>query len=233
MASCQLCLAEAARQVLVMGTSNGPPYMDSATDSGLDIDIPRAVLERMGYQVEVRYMSLARAQAQLRAKKIDYTAPLFIGDKPGIHSSDPHVYYRPTAFSLQENQLQVSSLSDLGKYTMITFQGAGGYFGDVFIEASQRSPRYSEIHDMTLLPKMLYAKRSELVVLDYYIFHYQLSEMGGVDWKATLAVHDVFPRVPAVVGFHDPGLRDAFNRELKAFHKDGVYQAILDRYAPQ
>lgn len=229
---CHVSAAENSKGTIIMGTSHGPPYMDRATNSGLDIDIPRAVLERLGYTVEIRYMSLARAQAQLRAKRIDFTAPLFLGDKLGIYSSEPHIYYRPTVFSLKQRQLKINNIEDISNYSITTFQGAGGYFGNTFIKASQKSPRYSELHDMTVLPKILYATRTDLVVLDYYIFHHQLRHMGKVDWKSTLATHDIFPRVPAVVGFHNPRLRDIFNTELASFKTAGGYAKILERYTP-
>lgn len=220
------------RPLLIMGTSDAPPYMIQATNSGLDVDIPRAALARLGYDLKIRYMPLARAEQELRSQRIDLMAPLFVGDKPGIYSSQPHVMYRPTAFSLRERGVAVSSLLDLGDYRMMTFQGATGYFGAEFIEASQRSPAYSEIHNMNKLAQLLFVGRTDLVVLDYNIFYYLTREWDDV-WLKQLAVHDIFPRVPAVVGFHRSKLRDAFNHALQAMRDDGSYAAILERYSPQ
>ena len=218
-------------ETLIMGTSNAPPYMIQETDSGLDIDIPRAVLKRMGYDLEVRYMPLARAQNELQNKRIDLMAPLFIEGVERVYMSSPHIYYRPTAFSLARRALSIQRLQDLGNYQIMTFQGAKGYFGTEFIESSQKSPRYSEISNMSLLPKSLYAERTDVVVIDYYIFLYFSNQITHADSAPELAIHDVFPRVPAAVAFHREKLRDEFNKNLKAIKHDGTYNKILLKYS--
>jgi len=220
------------RPLLIMGTSDAPPYMIQATDSGLDVDIPRAALARLGYRLQVRYMSLARAEEELRSGRIDLMAPLFVGDKPGIYSSEPHVMYRPTAFSLAQRAVKVTTLSDLGDYQVMTFQGATDYFGPAFVEASLRSPAYSEVYNMNNLARSLFAGRTDLVVLDYNIFYYQLRQLDKMPVDI-LRVHEILPRVPAVVGFNRVALRDAFNGALRALRDDGSHAAILKRYSPQ
>lgn len=231
----EFSVAPDRRPVLTMGTSDAPPHMIQATDSGLDIDVPRAVLAEMGYRLEVRYMSLSRAEEELRHGRVDLSAPLFDGDKMGIYSSQPHVMYRPTAFSLVQSALRVNTISDLGDYSLMTFQGAGAYLGEVFTEAAERSPRYAEVHNMNKLTHLLFARRTQLVVIDYNIFYYlarQLDSVSQARLLEQLVVHDIFPPVPAVVGFHDSQLRDQFDLALQRVKDDGSYQEILRHYAP-
>ena len=45
-----------------------------------------------------------------------------------------------------------------------------------------------------------------------------------------LAIHEVFPRVPAHVAFHNKKLRDEFNQGLAQIKKSGKHQAIIDQY---
>jgi polar amino acid transport system substrate-binding protein len=222
--------AAAQNRTLIMGTSNAPPYMIRETNSGLDIDIPRAALERVGYTIHVRYMSLARATMEVRSKRIDLMAPLFSGDLDGIYSSKPHVMYWPTAFSLGENNVQLGSIRELANYSIMTFQGATGYFGSDFIEASKKSAQYMEIHNMMNLARLLYAGRTDTVVLDYHIFHYLKKQLSTKLQNKALTTHNIFPQVPAIVAFHDKALRDQFNKGLEEIKADGTYEKILQRY---
>lgn len=218
-------------KVLVMATSDGPPHMIEATDSGLDIDIPRAVLKQLGYELRVMYMPLARAQKEVINKRVDMMTPMFVGQVEGLYLSDPAIIYRPTAFSLTDQQLSIQQLSDLAQQRIMTFQGATGYFGDVFVDASKRSPEYLEMHDMSMLPKLLLAGRTDVVVLDFYIFKHYRKKLGDYQREVDVTAHAIFPKVPAVVAFHDRELRDRFNEGLKQIKAQQIYQQILQKYS--
>lgn len=217
-------------RTLVMGTSNGPPYMIQATDSGLDIDIPREALKRMGYDLSVRYASLARAQMEVQSRRIDLMAPLAVSGVDGVFMSEPYIYYRAAAFSLKKNHLTINNVRDLQQYRVMTFQGAKGYFGEEFVEAVRKAPLYSEIYKLSLLPRLLFAGRTDVVVLDYYIFKHFSHLLEEQNRLPELFVHDIFPRVPASVAFHNKALRDEFNRGLAAIKRDGTYDQILQKY---
>lgn len=226
-----LSTSYAQAKTIILGTSDGPPYMIKKSDSGIDIDIAKSVLERMGHKVEVKYYSLARAQKELENGNIDAMVPLFkSATKEGLYVSDPHVMYRPTAFSLKGKKLQINVLSDLSKYKLITFQGATGYFGPVFKKAADKALQYKEYYDMTKLVKLLYRRHTDVVILDYNIFHYYLRDIKFTKKYEMLKVHEVFPRVPAVVGFNKKELRDQFNSELKSFYEDGSQKKIVEKY---
>jgi len=227
-------------KTLILATSDAPPYMIKATDSGLDIEIPRTALKRVGYDLIVQYMPLARALIQVQTKEADLTAPMFQGNIQGLYLSEPHVMYRPAAFSLRKNKLKINSIKDIGNYEIITFQGATSYFGPIFLEASEMSPSYNEHFDMTTLIKLLYAGRTDLVVLDYNIFYYFRNQThreppsirmnSEIDAFQPITFHDVFLPVPAVVAFHDKTLRDLFNKGLKAIRADGTHAKIIEKY---
>ena len=76
--------------VLIMGTSNGPPYMIQATESGLDIDIPRAALEKVGFPLKLEFYPLSRAIHELQIGRIHLTAPFFTNATKGVYISDSH-----------------------------------------------------------------------------------------------------------------------------------------------
>lgn len=216
---------------ITLGTSDAPPYMIKSDNSGIDIEITKTVLESMGYNVKVKYYSLGRAKQELEEKNIDAMVPLFAAaDSEKIIVSNPHVMYRPTAFSLTKRELDIKEIKDLGKYNVMTFQGAKGYFGDDFLKYVSNSAHYKEYFDMTRLAKILYRNRTEVVILDYNIFFYYYKKIKDKEKYKKIVVHDIFEKVPAVVGFHNKKLRDDFNKELKIFYQTGKQRKVIQKY---
>lgn len=214
---------------LIMGTSNGPPYMIQATESGLDIDIPRAALAKVGYPLELEFYPLSRAIHELQMGRIHLTAPFFTNAPKGIYTSDSHIEYRPSVITLNSIP-DLQDLSQLKNYSIATFQGATGYFGDVFYQASKQSPDYVEHHDMGILVDLLMSERYQVVVLDYWIFRHFLEKSNFANQINRVTFHELIPRVPAAVAFTNPELRDSFNKGLRLIKQDGTYSKILNRY---
>lgn len=215
---------------LIMGTSDGPPYMIQATETGLDIDIPREVLKRIGYEMDLQFYPFARAMRELQLGKIHLTAPFFVNPPNGIFVSDPHIMYRPTIIT-RTSIAPLDGFDALKNLSIATFQGAKGYFGKAFVTAADASPSYIEHHDMGKLVSLLVQGRTDAVLLDYWIFNYYLSQSGYPEMRQQLRFHDFIPRVPAAVAFNDKQLRDRFNQGLKAIRQDGTYDKIVKRYS--
>ncbi len=217
-------------ELLKMATSNGPPYMIQASGSGLDIDIPREALRRAGYDTIVRYMPLARAQLEVQSRRMDFMAPFFTEAVEGLYLSEPHVMYRPMAFSLASKNLILDSLQDLALYRVHTFQGAKGYFGSEYTKAIALSPHYEERPDMSKLVLSLVADRTDIVVLDYNMFSYFWNRAIGANKDSQLRAHSIFPAVAAVAAFNDPEIRDNYNEALQGMIEDGSHQTLMDQY---
>ncbi len=221
--------SDAIGLTLIMGTSNGPPYMIQETKSGLDIEIPQAALAKVGLPIELEFYPLSRAIHELQMGRIHLTAPFFTAAPKGVFVSDPHIEYRPIVITLNSiNKLQ--NIAQLKNYSIATFQGATGYFGDTFYYVSLNSPDYAEHHNMGKLIDLLMSKRYQVIVLDYSIFQHFLSKSRYADKIEAITFHDLIPRVPAAVAFNDPALRDQFNKGLKLIKQDGTYLKILKRY---
>lgn len=227
--SLALSMMPAYGETLLMGTSDGPPYMIQATETGLDIDIPRAALKAVGYDMKLQFYPLARAMRELQLDQIQLTAPFFSNPPNGIYVSDPHIEYRPIVVSMQGID-KIKDFTDLGRYKLATFQGAQGYFGESLVKAAEASPTYIEHHDMGKLVSLLIQGRTETVLLDYSIFNYYLNQSGYPEMHKKLVFHDFIPRVPATVAFHDLSLRDRFNEGLRLIRESGEYQQIIKRY---
>lgn len=216
---------------LILATSEGPPYMIRDPLGGLDIETVVSSLEQQGYQVQVQFMSLHRAMAELQMKRVDVIVPSFAPNQEDLYTGDPHIFYHPTLFSLKNNPVSLTSINDLKRYRLATFQGATGYFGPQFIAASQQAPEYYEHRDMSRLIDLLINQRTDLVLLDRRIFHHFYQQAGFK--KAVSEYHHIFNDVPAMPVFNNPAIRDDYNQGLKDIKKLGIYQQIMEKYGHQ
>lgn len=214
---------------LTMGTSNGPPYMIQESESGLDIDIPRAAMKKVGFPLRLEFYPLSRAIHELQLGRIHLTAPFFTSAPKGIFVSDPHIEYRPSIITLKTID-EMTELHQLKDHSIATFQGATGYFGDQFYYASKTSPDYVEHHDMEKLVDLLMNQRYQVVVLDYWIFRYFLSKSKFADQLSQIRFHPLLPRIPATVAFNNEDLRNKFNQGLQLIKEDGSYDEIIQKY---
>ena len=219
---------------LILATDDGPPHMIKATDGGIDIDIVRQVLKQIGYGIDTIYVPLERAKLMVSENKADVFVPTFFQpDNKNIFLSNPIISYQPMVFSLKSNSISFESISDLKDLSIVTFQGASGYFGEEFAKLSQKSD-YIELHDMAKFPGLLLKERYDVVVLDFYIFYYFLKKELENN-RAQFAYKEIIssaliPEVKAYAGFNDKVLRDKFNKQLSIFQKAKDDQKIVEYY---
>lgn len=227
-----LCIysSQSNGQRFVLASSHAPPHVISESDSGIDLDVALKVLNLMGYKVVVSYQSLSRGQINVEKGIVDGITPIFLAkDKPGFYVSDASVRYKPTFFTLKRKGISLGRFTDLKTLRLTTFQGATGYFGPRFA-ALKSTPGYREAADMSSLPELLLKERTEVVLLDYYIFYY-FFRLGDLTRDISVfQEHKLIPQVDAGVGFHDDQIRDRFNRYLVRFKSSDAYPKILQKY---
>ena len=216
-------------QTLTIVTDDGPPHMIKATDSGIDIDITRQVLMLADMSTLVSYAPLGRAAMMVRNQHADVVVPTFYEEDSELFVSDPIIQYRPTVFTLADSDIKLQSLSDLSGLRVVTFQGAKGYFGPEFSD-SVANADYTEMHDMSKLPSLLLMERTDVVVLDFYIFHYY-ARQNAVDYAPNQVVaNNLIPVVNAYAGFNNEALRDTFNRALANYKAEGKDVLVIEKY---
>jgi len=222
-------------QELLMLTDDGPPHMIAKSNNGIDVDITREILQELVYKVKIEFAPLKRSMRQVIEKKADLFLPSFFQeDTKELFLSTPFIHYRPTAFSLKNSNFIFKRIADLTGKQLTTFQGATGYFGEEFVKISKLEG-YRELHDMSKLPEMLIKKRCEVVVLDYYIFHYFLKEYLKANPNENFTVQEIeefrlFPEVNAHVVFHDKKLRNKFNEQLKRYKDKDKHHIVISKY---
>lgn len=228
---------------LVIFSSDAPPHMIAANNSGIDIDIVNTILTEMGHTTRIEFLPLKRAMEQVKNAEADVFLPTFYQkDSDKLYISTPYIQYRPMIFSLKSKALLVNNFSAFKGLRILSFQGASGYFGEEFRQAT-KTASYTELHDMSKFPEMLLMQRFDLVVLDYYIFYYFLkmhqeqSELANnelfplVDnYSSLIKRHDLIPQVNAYVGFNNEELRNQFNRKLAQFIKSRRHDKVIEKY---
>lgn len=219
-----------AQQTLSIVTDDGPPHMIQSMDSGIDVDIARGILHQLQYDTQMHYAPLHRSRQLVINGVYDVFLPTFKQqDTEQLYFSKPFIQYRPTVFSLSKNQLDIESIDDLKHYNVVSFQGATGYFGKQFQQAVKLG-KYRELHDMSAFPELLLKGRTQVVVLDYYIFFYYLQKYIGFQQEHNIKVHSIIPPVNAHVGFNDKALRDKFNQQLELYNAQGHVERIISQY---
>lgn len=226
------CHLNLSAKTLVVASSEGPPHTINSEEglNGIDLDIVKAVLNMMGHQVKFEFMGLKRAHREVLLGRVDAMAPIFsTQDIEGFYISDPIVAYRPMVFSLKENQFTPDVLLDLQGYSLVTFQGAPGYFGEDFLYLAE-TQFYQEMADMGIIPELLIKARYDFAVLDFYMFYYFYRLQDKALSTSIFTEHELIAPVSASVGFHSSELRDEFNLALEQFLQTDGYQTILTRY---
>lgn len=212
-----------------------PPYICSASNSGLELDIVRQALALEGYQLQTVHVPLARVPRQLMSNGVDGALTLTESlPLSGVYLSKSHIRYDNVLVSLAQFGLSLDRLSELAAKSLVAFQNADHYLGQEFQQAVANNPRYREHHDQAKQVAMLFKERTQLIVIDKNIFKYywRLLKHDRSDERFQQGVryHRLFPPSDYRVGFVKPQWRDAFNRGLAKLRASGSYKKLLDRY---
>lgn len=217
-----------ADEAITIITEDGPPHMIQSSNSGIDLDITIQVLKSLGYQTEVVYAPLQRAKLEVIKGVADVTVPTFFTkDQPNFYVSKPIIDYRPTVFTREP--FEFKALKDIQDLRVHTFQGAGGYFGRDFLDMAKQN-QYNEIGSMKTLASMLARNRTDVIVLDYYIFYFHFNQLPEDKQRLKLYEHNLINKVSASVGFKDKAMRDAFDQAFIRFNEQGKVKKIVEKY---
>ncbi len=209
------------------------PYI-IGTDSGIELDIVSTILKRLELPHHYHAFSLNRARRSLAFAKMDISLTS-IYNKGSAQCSDPYVYYSNVAISLKSSNITLNQISDLAPVSIYSWQGANKVLGpDFFRMYPTVGSGYKEISRVERLPLLLYKGRSDVIIIDKFIFSYLWREFA-LYFKALPQVtfHPIFDRrVYYCAKIKDPILRRLFNIELNKLKHNGELQAIYKKYIP-
>ncbi len=219
-----------ARQIDVVAGWNKPPYVDTNTDSGFELELTKHILSRLGHTVKLIYVPFGRSLRQLEQGRADIV--LTVNPRHKISRNfltDEYVTYQNTAISLASRNLQIDAVKDLSQYTVLAFQTAQNVLGAEFTEMVSEHKGYLEIADQSRQVRMLLMGSVDVAVMDQNIFSWLRSKLPAAHQKE-IRMHPLFGKTSYRAAVADESLRNAFNKELKAMMRDGRYQALADKY---
>jgi len=236
--SSHLAQSHTVQKELTIGVGNFEPFFIQKDNSGLFVDVIRAVYAQLPqYKINFIYMGNKRIARELSLGRLDAAANInsLKQIKKG-YLSLPVFRFSDVAVSLKINNIALNNISDLSKYSVGSFQGASDFFGEPYKNTVSKNENYYEQMHMDALLMQLAKNRVNIVIMDkniitYYLNHNLNNEINLKD----LNFHYLFPLPTAhsFMGFTDPQLRSDFNKALLLIKQTGEYEAVYDAYLPK
>lgn len=208
-----------------------PPYFIAENSSGMEFEIVKEALAFKGHTLKATFVPFARVIVELENKTVDAAAT--VNSSSGLKNvfySDSHITYQNVAISLKKKNYNIASIGDLGKYSIVSFQNATSYLGDVFAKMAKGNSKYTEIANQESQTKMLFAERADLLVGDVNIFKFYKEKVTDVDNKQEVTIHQIFTPVNYSCAFTDETIKKDFDEGLKKLKSSGRYNEILKKY---
>lgn len=219
-----------------------PPYVIRSEDAGVEVDIIREALGRVGVEAEFIYLPNLRLPVAFAEGSVDCVAAnagydLAADSGVPAYYSTITVIFHNYAVSLEKNGFSIMSIEDLADKRVLAFNNAAKYLGRDFAAMAASNARYSELADQALQVRMLLSGRVDVVISDKRIFLYWMkknnrySGLGIKPGESRLAFHSIFPPAPRRVAFRDEDLRTRFDQGLGLLNSEGGIKVIEERYA--
>lgn len=208
-----------------------PPYVIKNQDKGMELDIVRNILKEKGHNPQFVFVPFGEVYKKLVAGEVDAALTLQSQLGGSVHYSDDYIQYQNVAVTLENKGIKISSLADLSKASIGSFQNAKIYLGAEFKKVVEANENYREFPVQVRQVRALFTQGIDVFVGDLNIFKYYRKNAGRAsNTKQAVSVHEIFPRTNYQMGFKDKSIRDAFNAGLKEMKASGAYQAKINEY---
>lgn len=226
-----------AEKITVAFGSTLAPWVMADTNNGILIDLFKEAMEPLGYEIENVYFPYARRLDSYQSRSIDVVSDINQNNINNSHLEGHFsgiVYaYENYAYSLESRHYSINSISDLGQYSFLSWQGAKGKLGAEYDLMVANNPQYRETHDQKLQVKMLLKERVDLIQMDKYIFNYYRMHLLKEDKSFSNLPVKYFPIFGKSLNgflFHSAQANRDFIRQIALMKKDGRYAKIFERY---
>lgn len=215
---------------VVVGLSK-PPYVIQKNTTGFELELIQQLLITMNKKPEFIYIPYGRSEKMLALPDVDAVMTtnqkLF---KNSSYISDSYINYQNVAVSLKVNNIQLNNITDIGKYSVASFQLAHKLLGNEFALAVSKSPMYFQVVNQEKQLELLMLGRIQVLVMDIKIFLHYFAKNNANLKLSDINIHTVFPLSPYSVAFKNKTDVEAFNQTLKVFKSSSEYQNLLDKY---
>ena len=209
-----------------------PPYLLDSGVEGLEYEIAEAALAAGGYNMVALVLPPARGLAMQRAGQLDALLAVDEGIGGNSFFSEPYLSFQNVAITLASRNLPIKRIEDLADYSVAAFQNANATLGERFKAMAERNPNYTEYSRQITQANLLFSGHTDAVVLDRRIFRYFARQIDPKVYAGQeVTIHPIFPLNPRKAVFKEATVRDGFNAGLKAIQANGVYEAIVKKYA--
>lgn len=215
------------RQV-ILGIEDSPPYAESVQNTGLEVEVIRAALKAVGYQLSVEYMPIGRGIRLLLDERIDIVSPVYKQNNERFYIAQPHMFHRPTVFSLSTNPFSIRTIEDISRGSVAAYNGVLKGFGAKFQHIARQCPLFVELSDSRRIVDMLYKDRVDLAILDLHTFQYFL-KANQLD-ASILVIHDLIEPIAGSAAFHDQLMKKKFEKGVRIILENGEYERIARNY---
>lgn len=227
--------AAPAKKNLVVGFGESlPPFVMSHTQSGITLDIIKAALMPLGYEIEPRFYPYARRANGYARGRIDILSDINLNTANGNllkgYISDEAYVYENIAVALTNKHFNFAKISDLTDYSLISWPSAAIHLGEEYAKMAKANTQYYEVHDQSLQVKMLFSNKAEVIQMDKQSFDYYRSTLKDIDTTQPVDRFALFGKSPNGYLFKSKRLRDDFNIQLQKLKKSGEYQKIFKKY---
>jgi len=210
-----------------------PPFVIENNENykGIQLDLISEIFAVENQAVSFIHIPLARSFSSVKKWHTDgvITLPITHQQKD-VYLSDPYISYQNVVVTLSEDGLTIDKLDDLsGKY-IIAFQTARQFLGADYSNAIEKAADYQEVADQMRQVKLLFNKRTQVLVLDINILQHFLFNHRDAKYNKPYKVHQLFSPRTYAAGFKSKAIRDQFNRGLAVIKANGKYKEVLDKY---
>lgn len=213
------------------------PWVIPSENSGILIELMTATMEPIGYKIVPLYLPYLRRISAYKNDAVDVSSDInsktILAENLIGYYSGPVYEYQNYLISLSENNFTFNSLEDIGKLSLISWQGASEHLGGYYKNITANNPNYRENHDQSLQVKAIFLKRFDLAQMDLQIFKYyrnQIQKAGTIDTSAKVDFFPVLGASPNGFLFKDEKIKDLFVERVKQLKSSGEYQKIFDKY---
>ena len=166
-----------AKEIQVVFSYSTPPYVFK-DGTGIVVDIVKKSLQYKSYTIKPVFVNIGRSFEIFKNGYVDATSLITKSSGLKAYYSDFFMQYHNDAIALKSSKFHIQKLADLQRYYFISFQHASVYLGKKFGKIAKKAgDKYSEIADQKLQVYKLLLGRTQVVVMDKYIFKYYKNEL--------------------------------------------------------
>lgn len=209
-----------------------PPYVNSADNSGFELDLARHVFAKMGYTFKPIYVPYGRSLSMLKNQKVQAVLTVSdTADVSGISLSDVYIEYQNVAVTLQARDIKLHQPKDLQQYVISAYQTASKNLGQEFALAAQKAPLYVELPDQQKQVAMLLNGNVSVAIMDVNIFAHLQALIEPSNQLTPVTVHHLFAPNHYRVGFLNEELRNRFNQALLEVQESAALKELVHKYS--